>query len=178
MVTALTPSQPKGSQDVKRQGQHQGQASAAQKPRETAHQAWKRSLFDEPWHDQTERGSWTAAAARRHHDRRDHEDHRLAAALGPRLLCRGRPQEARLDANVREDRRRANVSCACRKAIETEVGVERPCSVERLTMSGANKDAIERKLDRLRTLSVEEMRLEWKRLYGVDPPGAITQTYH
>ena len=37
-------------------------------------------------------------------------------------------------------------------------------------MPGANKDAIERKLDRLRTLSIEELRLEWKTLHGSDAP--------
>jgi hypothetical protein len=37
-------------------------------------------------------------------------------------------------------------------------------------MSSANNDVIERKLDRIRSLSVEELRLEWKRLYGGDPP--------
>ena len=37
-------------------------------------------------------------------------------------------------------------------------------------MSSANKDAIERKLDRLRTLSVEDLRLEWNRLHGSDAP--------
>jgi hypothetical protein len=37
-------------------------------------------------------------------------------------------------------------------------------------MSEANKDAIERKLDRLRSLGVEELRLEWKRLCGSDAP--------
>lgn len=37
-------------------------------------------------------------------------------------------------------------------------------------MSRANKDAIERELDRLRTLSVEDLRLEWKQLHGGDAP--------
>jgi hypothetical protein len=37
-------------------------------------------------------------------------------------------------------------------------------------MSSANKDAIERKLDRLRSLSVEDLRVEWKELHGGDAP--------
>jgi hypothetical protein len=37
-------------------------------------------------------------------------------------------------------------------------------------MPGANKIAIERKLDRLRILSIEELRLEWKTLHGSDAP--------
>jgi hypothetical protein len=37
-------------------------------------------------------------------------------------------------------------------------------------MSSANKDAIERKLDHIRSLSVEDLRLEWKTLHGSDAP--------
>jgi Protein of unknown function (DUF2924) len=37
-------------------------------------------------------------------------------------------------------------------------------------MPGANKEAIERKLDRLRSLSLEDLRLEWKRLHDSDAP--------
>jgi Protein of unknown function (DUF2924) len=37
-------------------------------------------------------------------------------------------------------------------------------------MSRANKDAIERKLDRLRSLSVEDLRLEWETVRGSDAP--------
>jgi hypothetical protein len=37
-------------------------------------------------------------------------------------------------------------------------------------MSSPNQDAIERKLDRLRSLSVEDLRLEWKQLHGGDAP--------
>ena len=37
-------------------------------------------------------------------------------------------------------------------------------------MAGANKQAIERELDRLRSLGVEELRGEWRGLYGSDAP--------
>lgn len=37
-------------------------------------------------------------------------------------------------------------------------------------MASADNDAIERKLDRIRSLSIEELRLEWRRLHGGDPP--------
>ncbi|MGE0039377.1 MAG: DUF2924 domain-containing protein [Xanthobacteraceae bacterium] len=37
-------------------------------------------------------------------------------------------------------------------------------------MSSPNKDAIERKLDRIRSLSVEDLRLEWKQAHGDDAP--------
>ena len=37
-------------------------------------------------------------------------------------------------------------------------------------MNGVNNRAIERKLDRLRSLGLEELRLEWRRLYHSDAP--------
>ena len=52
-----------------------------------------------------------AEPPQRDHDRRHHEGDGLAAALGPRLLCRCGAQEARLDADVGEGRRRTRLSC-------------------------------------------------------------------
>jgi Protein of unknown function (DUF2924) len=37
-------------------------------------------------------------------------------------------------------------------------------------MAGVNPRAIERKLDRIRSLNLEELRLEWRRLYHSDAP--------
>jgi len=37
-------------------------------------------------------------------------------------------------------------------------------------MASADTPAIERKLDRLRSLGLEELRLEWRRLYHSEPP--------
>ena len=37
-------------------------------------------------------------------------------------------------------------------------------------MAGANKQAIERELDRIRSLGVEELQGEWRGLYGSDAP--------
>jgi DUF2924 family protein len=37
-------------------------------------------------------------------------------------------------------------------------------------MSRADKAAIERELDRIRSLELEEVRLEWRRLFQSDPP--------
>ena len=37
-------------------------------------------------------------------------------------------------------------------------------------MAGVNTRAIERKLDRIRSLGLEELRLEWRQLYHSDAP--------
>ena len=37
-------------------------------------------------------------------------------------------------------------------------------------MSSVDKRAIERELDRIRSLGLEELRLEWRRLFHSDPP--------
>jgi hypothetical protein len=37
-------------------------------------------------------------------------------------------------------------------------------------MSRAHRAAIERELDRIRSLGLEEVRLEWSRLFHSDPP--------
>ena len=37
-------------------------------------------------------------------------------------------------------------------------------------MAGVNTRVIERKLDRIRSLGLEELRLEWRRLYHSDAP--------
>ena len=37
-------------------------------------------------------------------------------------------------------------------------------------MAGANTEAIERELDRFRSLNLEELRYEWRRLYHSDAP--------
>ena len=95
------------------------------------------SSFD-PRRDQTGGGSRAAQTAQGNNDRRDHEGDRLAAALGPRLLCRRRAQEARLDADVGEGRRRTHLSCDCRKADQIEVESEHPCATGRLAMSRRN----------------------------------------
>ena len=51
---------------------------------------------------------------------------RLAAALGPRLLCRRRAQKARFEADVGENRRRTHLSCGRREAVQIEVEFEQP----------------------------------------------------
>src|SRR5262249_41387774 len=90
--------------------------------------------------------------------------------LGLRLSGRLRPQKPRPDVDMEKDRRGPLLSFARRETVQIEFDLEPPCPADRLAMSGANKDAIERKLDRLRSLGIEDSRLEWKRLCGGDAP--------
>ena len=76
--------------------------------------------FD-PRRDQAGDGPRPAQTAQGDNDRRDHEGDRLAATLGPRLLCRRRAQEARLDVNVGEDRRRTRLPCDGGKVDQVQV---------------------------------------------------------
>ena len=84
------------------------------------------------------------------------------------LLCRGGTQEARLDATIGEDWGRTRVSCACRTAAQIEAEDRR--ATGRLAMSGVDTRAIEGEIDRIRSLGLEDLRREWRRLYHSEPP--------
>jgi hypothetical protein len=85
-----------------------------------------------------------------------HEGDGLAAALGPRLLCGCGAQEARLDTDIGEGRGRTRLSCACRPADQIEAEDRR---------TGG-----EGEIDRIRSLGLEELRREWRRLNHAEPP--------
>ena len=69
-------------------------------------------------------------------DRRHHDGDWLAAALGPRLLCGCGAQEARLNADIGEGRRRTRLSCDCRTAVQIEAEDLR--TTGRLAMAGVD----------------------------------------
>ena len=82
-----------------------------------------------------------AETAQGDNDRRHYEGDGLAAALGPRLLCRCGAQEARLDTAIGEGRGRTRLSCACRPAVEIEA--EDLHIAGRLAMASMDSRAIE-----------------------------------
>ena len=95
---------------------------------------------------------------------------RLAATLGPRVLCRRGAQEAWLSADVGQGRRRTHLSCDRPEATQIGVESEHSRATGCLTMAGADTRAIGRELDRIRSLDLEGLRSEWRRLYHSDPP--------
>jgi hypothetical protein len=126
------------------------------------------SLGFDPRRDQAGDRPRPAETAQGDNDRRHHEGDGLAAALGPRLLCGGGAQEARLDPDIGEGRGRTRLSCACRTAVQIEAEDLR--ATGRLAMASMDTRAIEGEIDRIRSLGLEELRREWWRLYHTEPP--------
>ena len=67
-----------------------------------------------------------------------------------------------------EGRGRTRLSCDCRPAVQIEAEDLR--STGRLAMASMVSRAIEGEIDRLRSLGLEELRREWRRLYHAEPP--------
>src|ERR1019366_1727367 len=144
------------------------QVCACQEPREKACEAWEHSLGFDPRRDQAGGRPRRAQTAQGCNDRRHHEGDWLAAALGPRLLCGCGTQEARLDTDIGEGRGRTRLSCACRPADQIEAEDRRTGG--RLAMASVDTRALEGEIDRIRSLGLEELRREWRRLYHSEPP--------
>ncbi len=104
--------------------------------------------------------------AQRCNDRRHHEGDGLAAALGPWRGCGA--QEARLDTDIGEGRGRTHVSCDGRPTVQIEA--EDCRSIGRLAMALVDPRAIEGEIDCIRSLGLEELRREWRRLNHGEPP--------
>src|SRR2546430_16349720 len=79
-----------------------------------------------------------------------------------------RAGEARLDADRREGRGRTRLSCACRPADQIEAEDRRKCG--RLAMASVDTRATEGEIDRVRSLGLEDLRREWRRLSHGEPP--------
>src|ERR1700730_14433045 len=158
----------KGSSNVAQQNPHKDQVCARQEPREQTCEAFEHSLGFDPQRDQAGGRPRPAETAQGDNDRRHHEGDRLAAALGPRLLCGCGAQEARLDTNIGGGRGRTRLSCACRPAVQIEPEDRRATSC--LAMASVDTGAIEGEIARLRSLGLEELRREWRRLYHGEPP--------
>src|SRR5580700_590192 len=131
----------KGSSNVARQNPQKDQVCARQEPHETACEAWDLSLGLDPQRDQAGGCPRPTDTAQGDNNRHYYEGDGLAAALGPRLLCRCGAQEARLDTAIGEARGRTRLSCACRPAVEIEA--EDLHIAGRLAMASMDSRAIE-----------------------------------
>src|SRR6202045_4251970 len=158
----------KGSSNVAQQNPHKDQVCARQEPREQTCEAFEHLLGFDPQRDQAGGRPRPAQTAQGDNDRRHYEGDGLAAALGPRLLCGCGAQEARLNADIGEGRGRTRLSCACRSADQIEAEDRR--ATGRLAMASVDTRAIEGKIDRIRSLGLEELRREWRRLNHAEPP--------
>src|ERR1700738_5214835 len=69
---------------------------------------------------------------------------------------------------MRARRGRTRLSCACRPAAQIE-GEDRR-TTGRLAMASGDTRAIEGEIDRIRSLGLEELRREWRRLNHGEPP--------
>src|SRR3984893_14412088 len=158
----------KGSSNVAQQNPHKDQVCARQEPREQTCEAFEHSLGFDPRRDQAGGRPRPAQTAQGDNDRRHHEDDWVAAALGPRLLCRCGAQETRLDPDIGEGRGRTRLSCDCRTAVQIEAEDLR--ATGRLAMASVDTRAIEGEIDRIRSLGLEELRREWRRLSHSEAP--------
>src|ERR1700730_4044669 len=158
----------KGSSNVARQNPHKDQVCARQEPREQTCEAFEHSLGFDPQRDQAGGRPRPAQTAQGDNDRYYYEGDGLAAALGPRLLCGCGAQEARLDPDIGQGRGRTRLSCACRPAVQIEAEDRRTGG--RLAMASVDTRAIEGEIDRIRSLGLEELRREWRRLNHAEPP--------
>ena len=123
------------------------------------------------YRDQTGSRPRPAQTAQGCNDRRHHEGDGLAAALGPRLLRGCGAQEARLSVGIGEGGRRTRLSCDGRTTVQIEAEDRR--STGRLAMALMDSRAIEGEIDRIRSLGLEELRREWRRLYHAEPPRTV-----
>src|SRR5882757_4826909 len=71
--------------------------------------------------------------------------------------------------SIRRSRGRA-ISVDHRKADQIQVESDHSSATGRVAMASVDMPAIERKLDRIQSLGVEELRREWRQLYKSDPP--------
>ena len=108
----------------------------------------------------------------RRHDRHRHALHRLATAHGARLPGRRGAQEARAQAGVGEDGRRARVSDCCRQGF-------RRCHecAECVGMRGhpTNPAAIEAEIAHVRSLALDALRRHWRVIFGRTPPADLSK---
>src|SRR6202040_1129467 len=158
----------KGSSNGAQQNPDKDQVCARQEPREQTCEAFEHSLGFDPQRDQAGGRPGPAQTAQGDNDRRHHEGDGLAAALGPRLLCGCGVQEARLNADIGEGRGRTRLSCACRSADQIEAEDLR--ATGRLAMASGDTRAFEGEIARIRSLGLEELRREWRRLNHAEPP--------
>jgi hypothetical protein len=97
--------------------------------------------------------------------------HVLRAAHGRGRIYRhhlaGDEQETRLDPDIGEGRGRTRLSCTCRTAVQIEAEDLR--ATGRLAMASVDTRAIEGEIDRIRSLGLEELRREWRRLNHAEP---------
>src|SRR5262245_7378031 len=117
-------------------------------------------------------GAGTAVRTERRHHRHRHALHRLATAHGARLPGRRGAQEARAQAGVGEDGRRARVSDCCRQGF-------RRCheGAECVAMRGhsTNPAAIEAEIAHLRSLALDALRRHWRVIFGRTPPADLSK---
>src|SRR5450756_457558 len=116
-----------------------------------------------------------ASSASRRDDCHRYESYRLAAAFGPRLLCRFGAQEARPEPRLREDRREAYLSDRCQGclgAAQQKVGPQG--GVGGMTRRSTDHETIEAEIDRIRSLGLDELRALWRTTLRSSPPPAFT----
>src|SRR6266581_4932630 len=100
----------------------------------------------------------------------------MAAPLGPRLPGRGRAQQARPDARVREDRRGAGLSHHRQESRDEEqrqVGSQG--GVTGMARRSSDREAIDAEIDHVRSLDLDRLRTLWRTTFRSSPPPALTK---
>src|SRR6266851_3992222 len=100
----------------------------------------------------------------------------MAAPLGPRLPGRGRAQQARPDARVREDRRGAGLSHHRQESRDEEqeqVGSQG--GVTSMARRPVDLEALEAEIDRVRSLGLDRLHTLWRTMLRSSPPPALTK---
>src|ERR1700730_13622971 len=105
-----------------------------------------------------------------------HEGNRLAAPLGPRLFDGGGAHQARPDARLREDRRRARLPHRderCLAEAQRQAGSQR--GMTGMPRPLFEREAIEAEIGRVRSLDLDELRTLWRVTFRSSPPSAFTK---
>src|SRR5258706_13491117 len=100
----------------------------------------------------------------------------MAATFGTWLPGRGRTQEARLVARVREEWRRAPLPHPRRQSLDEEQS-QIGSSGRLTTMARRSPDpeGLEAEIDRVRSLGLDGLRARWRTTFRSSPPPALTK---
>ena len=133
----------------------------------------EKASTEDPSRLEAREGPRSLATTRGGDDRRHHEGHGLAAAFGPRLLCRRRSQEARPYPQIREGGRRTHLS-RCRRQDESRYGYRKPVGLA-MDQRSIDPAAIEAEVDQVRSLGIDALRRRWRTMFGAVPPKGLTK---
>ena len=133
----------------------------------------EKASTEDPSRLEAREGPRSLATTRGGDDRRHHEGHGLAAAFGPRLLCRCGSQEARPYPQIRESGRRTHLS-RCRRQDESRHSYRKPVGLA-MDQRSIDPAAIEAEVDQVRSLGIDALRRRWRRMFGAVPPKGLTK---